>query len=297
MTIGKGLGKGLDALVPPKLFRPAKFGSQQLGQVSGGGDQFLQIPIETIRVNPYQPRQHFDHAAIEDLINSIREHGILQPLIVTQDGKGYQLIAGERRLRAARILGLKTVPAIVRIATEPDKLAISLIENIQRTDLNPIERARAYKKLGDEFGYTHEEIGRAIGKSGSAVSHALQLLNLSPDIQQAIAAGQITEQQAYEMLKIELPRLRRKVFKKIIRERLGTMETTVEVAKIRQNIPLHLRRTPVNYTDASLLDKEAQLRSYFNTKVLIKKKGRIGQINIEFYSDEELQEILRKILK
>ena len=193
-----GLGRGLGSLIPKKeniakIVTPRILSDFSPSSVKADGERIFSINIEKISPNPHQPRKDFAHADLEDLVSSIKEHGIIQPLIVTDNGDGnYELVAGERRLRSAKIAGLKKVPAIVRAAKENEKLELALIENIQRQNLNPLEESEAYAKLMDDFGMTQEEIGKKVGKSRSAVANTLRLLDLPDKIKEALRGGKLT---------------------------------------------------------------------------------------------------------
>ena len=183
-----GLGKGLSSLIPPKIDKEI---FSKASAILPGEERISQIPVDKIKANPHQPRSNFDHESLEDLTNSIKEHGILQPLILAPAGNNYQVIAGERRWRAAQLLNLKTVPAVVREMEEQQKLELALVENIQRQDLNPIEEAVAFQRLIDEFSLTQEEVSRRVGKSRAAVANTLRLLSLPAAIQKALMSGKI----------------------------------------------------------------------------------------------------------
>jgi len=280
-----GLGRGLSSLIPPK-----KIIAAEIKKELQAGGQFLELPIAKIRPNPKQPREDFGYQELEDLINSIREHGILQPLIVSKiDEENYELVAGERRLRAAKMLNLKTVPAIIRPVRDQEKLELALIENIQRKDLNPIEEAQAFQKLISEFGLTQEEVAKRIGRSRPSVANTLRLLNLPEEIQKALRSGTIKESHARTLLSIVDPKIRLKYFAKILKNEMTLREAEKIVKKARGKRILA--------TNPSLAAKEESLRSVFGTKVEIRKRGSKGQIIIYFYSDEELNSIVKKIVK
>jgi len=285
-----GLGRGLGSLIPQKLTKEA---TQKIDKIEGER-KVLEIPIEKIQPNPLQPRKDFSHRDLEELINSIREHGIVQPLIVTEKEDGnYQLIAGERRLRAAKILNLTSVPTIVRKAKEQEKLELALIENIQRKNLNPLEEAAAYQKLIDEFNLTQEEVAKRVGKSRAVVTNTLRLLNLPEEVQKAIIEEKITAGHARVIAGLEDPREQLEFFKKIIRFGLNVRETESVARKVL--VKKHERI--IGRADPLIQDKENQLRETLGTRVNIKKFGRGGEIIINFYSEEELEEIIRKIIE
>ncbi len=283
-----GLGRGLSSLIPPK-----KFINAEIKKELRAGAELLDLSVQKIKPNPKQPREDFGYQELEDLINSIREHGILQPLIVSKiDEESYELIAGERRLRAAKILNLKTVPAIVRPARDHEKLELALVENIQRKDLNPIEEARAFQKLMNDFGLTQEEVAKRIGRSRPSVANTLRLLNLPEEIQKALRSGKIKESHARALLGLSDVKQQLKHFEKILKNDLTLRETEGAVKRVRGG--RGKKRTIAN---PNLTAKEELLRSALGTKVEIKKRGKNGQVIIHFYSDEELNGIVRKIVK
>lgn len=287
------LGRGLDSLIPRK-----KIDDITLAEVTGpivavdDQDKIRQLPLDKIAANPHQPRQQFDHQQLENLIDSIREHGIIQPLVVTKNGDSYQLIAGERRLRAAKFLELPAVPAIVRRAGEQEKLEISLIENLQRQDLNPVEEAIAYQRLVNEFNLTREAVGKRVGKSKSAIVNQLRLLSLPDEIKQALIDGQISAGHGKVIAGITDAAEQLKFFKKVLKNQMNVRETESAVQEIEvKKHTRHLRRDP------NLVSQEELLQGALGTKVKISKKDGQGKITVEFYSEEELQAIIGKIVK
>jgi len=286
-----GLGRGLSSLIPNKLNGEGEV--FQSAVVEDKSERVRQIPINQIEQNPLQPRENFDHSELEELINSIKKHGILQPLIVTQKTSGsYQLIAGERRLRASEVLELETVPCLIRKAEELEKLELALIENIQRSDLNPIEEARAYQKLVDEFHLTQEEVAEKVGKKRATIANTLRLLDLPEEIQQALRQKKITTGHAKVILAAESEAERLKIFKKILTSDLTVRQTEGEVKKIK--VKSHYRTVE---KDLETEEKEDRLRQALGTKVSINKKDQGGQVEIEYYSAEELNDLIEKITK
>ena len=271
-----GLGRGLDALIP----------------ASGDEATVLEVPLDRIERSPNQPRADFDEALLGELAASIAVHGVLQPVIVRNlvDG-GYQLIAGERRLRAARMAGLDTIPAIVRDASDgTDSLELALIENLQRADLNPIETALAYRELIDRFGLTHEAVARQVGKSRVAISNALRLLDLAPETRQAIVDGRITEGHGRALAAITIPELQRAVLAVVLERGLSVRQTEELVRRKRAEEPT-TAVTERRILGHDLQDLEAQLRGVLATKVGIVRTRRGGRLVIDFYSDEELDRL------
>src|SRR3989339_32154 len=279
-----GLGRGLSSLIPNK-----KASINPLGDITSDREKIHQLPVGSISPNPHQPRTSFDEADLMDLTQSIKEHGIIQPLIVSKVGDDWQLIAGERRLRAAKSLGLETVPAIVRDIDDQKKLEFALIENLQRTDLNPLETATAYQKLIDEFNLTQDQLAKRVGKSRSAVANTLRILTVAEEVKVAIRDGRISEGHARVLA--GLPVADQLItLKKILSESLSVRDT--ERAGKQVVVKKHLRK--VAY-DPELKAKEDLLQQALGTKVEIKKYGPSGQIIIKFFSEEELKNIVDKI--
>lgn len=286
MTKTTGLGKGLSSLIPPKIDK--KIFSQD-SKVLPGEERVAQVAVEKIKANPHQPRSDFDHEGLEELTNSIKQHGILQPLILAQADNGYEVIAGERRLRAAQLLELKTVPVIIRDLEEQQKLELALVENIQRKDLNAIEEAVAYQRLIDEFSSTQEEVAKRVGKSRSAVTNTLRLLSLPTEIQKALINGKINYSTARVLVGLP-PEERMKFFEKVLRQDLTVRAIEGQARKVA--VKKHFRKAK----DPNIAALEEKLQTALGTKVTIKKSGETGQIIIEFYSAEELEGIMDKII-
>jgi ParB family transcriptional regulator, chromosome partitioning protein len=268
---GFGLGRGLDALIPA----PEEHGVREL-------------PINRVERSPDQPRTHFDEAQLGELAASIASHGVLQPILVRQAANGgYQLIAGERRLRAAAMAGLSTIPAVVRETEPGESLELALIENLQREDLNAIEAANAYRELIDRFGLTHDAVARQVGKSRVAVSNALRLLDLAPETRAAIVDGRITEGHGRALAAITIPELQRSALAVVLERQLSVRQTEELVRRRREEAPARSRPTLTH----DLADLEAQLRGVLATKVGIVRTRRGGRLVIDFYSDEELDRL------
>ncbi|HBB36522.1 MAG: transcriptional regulator, chromosome partitioning protein, ParB family [Candidatus Moranbacteria bacterium GW2011_GWC1_45_18] len=299
-----GLGRGLASLIPQKNKAGQIPGiSQNISQevaVSAGKavqDDFLEVPIEKIATNPQQPRHNFDEKELQDLADSIKEHGIIQPLVVIKIAPDqYELIAGERRLKASKLAGLDMVPVIIREETgEREKLELALVENIQREDLNILEEARAYKKLIEEFDLTQEEIAERVGKSRSAVANKVRLLGLPFEIQRALQAGKITEGHARSILAIENTEKQRALFELILKDNLTVRQAEDKVREV--TVSTHKRRVGATVQDPVYKEKEDQIAQSLGTKVQIKKSGGGGKIIIDFYSSEELESMTGKITK
>lgn len=285
-----GLGRGLGSLIPQKNNQKDDTGGEIAVQTGDGvHDKILQIPPESIKNNPFQPREKFADEDMDELVNSIREYGIIQPLIVTSVSGGYELIAGERRLRAAKKLGLEKIPVIVRDAESHEKLEVALIENIQRENLNPIETARGYEKLMNEFNLNHEAMSKKLGKPRSSISNTLRLLKLPEEIKLALIEEKISEGHAKFLLGFDSEEKQMSLFRKILRSNLSVHDTNREAKRMGGTKKARIK---INYSDK---DKEFALREFFGTRVEIKRKGKGGQIIIDFFSDDELEGIVGKI--
>ncbi|MBD3281150.1 ParB/RepB/Spo0J family partition protein [Candidatus Uhrbacteria bacterium] len=296
-----GLGRGLGALIPQKQNEtsaqnavydpgPETGSAPEAVQVLDDGQRVYELPVEQVSPNTKQPRLIFDNEGLEDLVASIKEHGVLQPLIVRKQGENdYELIAGERRLRASRLAGLDTVPAIVREAGEQEKLELAIIENVQRSNLNPIEEARAYAQLKEEFGLTQDEVAKRVGKSRPQIANIIRLLDLEPEIQEALSHGKISQSNGRTLLGIPDTEERMKAFRQMISGKVTVRQT-------ESKIPPSRKRPKT--VDPNLLELEAKLRAYFGGRVAVKRKpDGNGEIKIEFNSDEDLQRILDRIQK
>ncbi len=300
LSQAKPLGRGLSSLIPKKnnsannvLRRPVSAASYLPKSNAGRANQIIYVSPNQIVINPYQPRQKFGEFALESLKKSIQQHGILQPLVVTQTMAGkYELVAGERRLRAAKELGLKKVPVIVRTVKDLEKLELSLIENIQREDLNPIEKAMAYKQLIDNFHLTQEKAAKRLGIARTSLNNTLRLLQLPDDIQQDIASGKISEGQAKLILSLNNSQQQQKIIQRAKQANYTVKDVEREVKRIK--VKGHARQTQ---KDSRLSGWEERLQSKLGTKVKIRKRGRQGGvIEIEFYSAEELESILNSLI-
>jgi ParB family chromosome partitioning protein len=271
---GFGLGRGLDALIPDTR--------EERG--------VLELALDRIDRNPSQPRLTFDEGQLGELAASIAVHGVIQPILVRSlaDGR-WQLIAGERRLRAARMAGLEKIPAVVRDDAKGEgTLELALIENLQREDLNAIETALAYRELIDRFGLTHEAVARQVGKSRVAVSNALRLLDLAAETQRAIVEGRITEGHGRALAAITIPELQQAVLAVVLERGLSVRQTEELVRRKRDEAPAQRQPRAIGH---DLQDLEAQLRGMLATKVGIVRTRRGGRLVIDFYSDEELDRL------
>jgi ParB family transcriptional regulator, chromosome partitioning protein len=294
-----GLGRGLSSLIPKKNYAGATQNSVPVTNISDRnedvgmspkGRNVLEVDVNQIIPNPQQPRLNFNEEKLVELMNSIKEHGVIQPLIVTQNGAKFELVAGERRFEASKRAGLQKVPVIVREAGEKEKLELAITENVQRHDLNPIEEAKAYQKLQDDFEMSQDEVAVKMGKSRSAVSNKIRLLSLPVEIQKAIIIGEITEGHAKAILALQNPEKQRALFELIKKNGL----TVRQVEEKTKEVSVRSHSRVVN-VDPAMKEVENKLMVIFGTKVKLAKSGRGGRIIIEYYSDEELNGILGRI--
>ena len=275
------LGRGLGALIPDLSALDEK-DRKALG--------IIELELDKIIPNEYQPRKVFNDEKLKELAASIKEQGVIQPIIVHKAGSGYQLIAGERRWRASRLAGLKTVPALVKEATKRELLEMALIENIQREDLNPLEAAEAYKRLQDEFRLTQEELAKRVGKERSTVTNFLRILALPKEVKNELATGGLSMGHAKALLSLERARDQTQVAALIVKKGLSVREA--EAIALRLKNPVREKKAKVSL---ELKSVEEKLRKSLGTKVSIAAKAKGGKIVIEYYSNDELDRILDKI--
>lgn len=294
------LGRGLQSLIPPKQ-KPTEVEYPKISQpLRDKKESVFDIEVNKIKNSPYQPRHDIEEEALRELADSIRQHGILQPLIVTkvvkETGRGqeteYQIVAGHRRLQAAKLAGLPAVPAIVRDSTEQQKLELALVENLQRADLNALERAGAFKKLQDEFDLTHEEIAKKIGKSREFVSNTLRLMNLPGAIQQGLRQAKISEGHARSIAGVKNPAAQLALFEEILANNLSVRQIEQRAREIY--VQAHKRRVVF---DPEIKKIAQNLSAHLGRKVQIKKSGVGGKLVVDFEDKKDLQEISRKILE
>jgi len=275
-----GLGKGLDALFP----------EIELSPQSRSGN-FFECDVDKIVPNPFQPRSQFSETDMAELADSIKTQGILQPLLVRQSGGKYELIAGERRLRAAKLAGLFKVPVMVKEIKDIELLELSIIENIQRQNLNPIEEAEAYQQLLNEFKLTQEQVAKRVGKSRPAIANFLRLNQLPQEIKLSLKDGTLTTGHARAILSLSTTALQRKVGKLVVDKGLSVRETEKLVQRLNSDAA-QKKVTVTTQDDVYFKSVSEDLSRYFGTKVLIKRKGQQGKLEIEFYSDDDLDRVL-----
>ncbi|MFA7245332.1 MAG: ParB/RepB/Spo0J family partition protein [Candidatus Magasanikbacteria bacterium] len=282
------LGKGLNSLIPQQQ-KVRNIIRRETGIV-GGDDRVWHLNISDIVPNPEQPRKEFNEEELQSLVLSIKKHGIMQPLVVTerQEG-GYELIAGERRLRAAGLAGLNTVPALVRSATQQEKLELALIENIQRHDLNPIEEAYAYARLIEEFNLTQEQAAEQLGKSRPAIANTIRLLDLPQKIQEALIKGDISAGKARAILSLKNEDEQLDMFESMIGQKMSVREVESKVALKKNN--------NINYKDPNISAQEKMLEEKFGSKITITlNTNKRGKITIDFSSMEELKRLISELI-
>lgn len=274
------LGRGLAALIP-----------QAVASTPGP----VEIAIDRIERNPHQPRTAFEREGLDELAASIAAHGVLQPVIVTETLDGYRLIAGERRLRAAQLAGLERIPVVIRQADDRDQLELALVENLQRTDLNALEAARAYRQLRDQFALTNEEIADRVGKARPTIANTLRLLDLEPAIQDAIEAGRISEGHGRAMLGLS-PSGQRQLLALAVARGLSVRHVEELARRLRDDAAASATPTrPARRQDAELERVEDDLRRALGTKVRLARSRRGGRIVIEWYSTEELERLYERL--
>ncbi|AMM99342.1 ParB/RepB/Spo0J family partition protein [Bacillus pumilus] len=274
--MAKGLGKGINAL---------------FNTVDSNEETVEEIKIKELRPNPYQPRKTFDEDALSDLKESIQQHGVLQPIIVRKSIKGYDIVAGERRFRAAQEAGLTTIPAIVREFSETLMREIALLENLQREDLSPLEEAEAYASLLDHLSVTQEELAKRLGKSRPHIANHLRLLTLPDEVQNLIADGTLSMGHGRTLLSLKNKNKLAPLVKKIVDEGLNVRQVEKLVQQLNENVPRETKKKEAP-KDRVLKERESFLQNYFGTSVTIKKQKKKGKIEIEFLSNEDLERIL-----
>ncbi len=283
-TKKRALGRGLDALIP------------DIEEIEIRSKEYFQCDIELLRPNRYQPRLRFPEDELEELSRSVKEQGIVQPLLVRQDHTGYELISGERRLRAAKKAGLSRVPVLLKSITDSELLVISIIENVQRQDLNPLEEAEAYYQLISEFDFTQDQAAERIGKSRSAIANFLRLRQLPEPIKASIMDGTLSMGHARALLGAETPAQQNKAWRTIVAKGLSVREAE----RLIKRLKLQKKKTKKAPTDSEqryFLSLAEDLSRRFGTRVQIKKQGQKGTLEIKFYSDDDLDRIISLLKK
>ena len=278
MAAKKRLGRGLDALIP---------------RVPGEGAAIQEIPVDALKPNPRQPRRRFPKAEIEEMAASVREHGILQPLVVRPAGKGYEVVAGERRLLAARAAGFKKVPCLVRDVPDAMLLPLALVENLQREDLNAVEEAGAFRALAEDFGLSHEAIARAVGKSRVAVTNALRLLELAAPVVAMLEEGKLTAGQARPLVAVEPKSRQIALARRIARDGLSARQAEALAGKATRKSATRRRSAAAPYLD----DIVGRLEKLLGTKVTITGSAKRGTIKVHYFSKEDLNRVVDALLR
>ncbi|RNF39929.1 ParB/RepB/Spo0J family partition protein [Planococcus salinus] len=273
--MAKGLGKGINALFPDESLNES--------------EKINQINIDQLRTNPYQPRKIFDKPALEELSDSIKEHGILQPVVVRKAGNHFELVVGERRFRAAKMAKLKEVPAIVKELTDQQMMELAILENLQREDLTPIEEAEAYQKLMEALNLTQEQLAFRLGKSRPHIANHVRLLALPKEVRKLISDKKLTMGHGRTLLGLRSKKMIPETAEKVVKENLNVRQLENLVQRLNEDVP---RETIEKKKDLFLEEKQSELRDRFGTKVQIKKNKNKGKIEIEFFSEEDLERIL-----
>ena len=280
----KALGRGLAALLGDDLETAGSAPTEPKP-----GEKIIRVPLERLEPNPFQPRKEYNQKALQVLADSIAEHGVLQPVVVRPSAGGYQLIAGERRMRASQLAGLTSVPAVVRKATDEQALLLALLENLQREDLNPLEEAKAYRRLADEFSLSQEEIAKGVGKERPTVTNSLRLLKLPREIQDDISRGVLSAGHARAILMLPGDALMIKARDLILLQKLSVRAAEKLVKTL---IAPEKSKPQPGKAEIYIRSLSEDLSKKLGTKVDIRRKGKKGSITLEFYSDEELERLL-----
>ena len=279
--MAKGLGKGLNAL----------FNTDEVV----AGEKVEKIPVRDIKPNPYQPRKEFKKEALEELAESIKEHGVLQPVVVRKQGKGYELVVGERRFRAAKMALQKEIPAIIREFDQQQMMELAILENLQREDLTALEEAEAYQNLMENLKFTQEQLAQRLGKSRPYIANQVRLLSLPKDVQQLIAEQIITPGHGRTLLGLKRNKLISQVAAKVVQQGLNVRQLEALVQQYNEDVSRETKEKPKK--DLFLQEREDQLRDVFGTSVVITKKKKKGKIEIEFFSEDDLERILEILEK
>lgn len=273
----RGLGKGINALFP--------------GESLEKSEAVEQINVKSIKPNPYQPRKIFDEEAIQELSNSIKEHGVLQPIILRKVDVFYEIVVGERRFRAAKLAGLKEIPAVVRQLTNEESMELAILENLQREDLSPIEEAEAYVNLMENLNLTQEQLAFRLGKSRSHIANHMRLLALPKKVIMLIAEGKLSMGHGRTLLGLQKKEKIIPTSERVMKENLNVRQLEKLVQNLNENVPRETKKSVTK--DVFVEEQESSLRDYFGTNVTINKRKDQGKIEIEFFSDEDLERILQ----
>lgn len=274
--MSKGLGKGINALFP----------GESINQM----ESVEKISVKDIKVNPFQPRKIFDEVALSELTESIKEHGVLQPVILRRKGKLFEIVVGERRFRATKAAGLKEIPAVIRELSDQQMMEIAILENLQREDLTPIEEADAYQNLMENLSLTQEQLAFRLGKSRPHIANHIRLLSLPEVVREHVSSDKISMGHGRALLGLKQKKLIPTIAEKVIKENLNVRQLESLVQRMNEDVSRETSTTPKK--DIFIKEKESQLRDYFGTTVSIKKTKNKGKIEIEFFSEDDLERIL-----
>jgi ParB family chromosome partitioning protein len=274
--LGKGLGKGINAIFPVESIN-------QMETVD-------KVSVNLIKVNPFQPRKIFDEAALAELSESIKEHGVLQPIILRKKGKLFEIVVGERRFRASKAAGLNEIPAVIRGFTDQQMMEIAILENLQREDLTPIEEADAYQNLMENLSLTQEQLAFRLGKSRPHIANHIRLLSLPEVVREKISASKLSMGHGRALLGLKQKKLIPTIADKVMKENLNVRQLEALVQRMNENVSRETSKT--TNKDIFIEEKESQLREIFGTTVSIKKTKNKGKIEIEFFSEDDLERIL-----
>lgn len=288
---GRGLGKGLEA-----LFNDVEINTRDTGRATDSQEGILFLDLNDIKPNSKQPRKNFPEDKIEELARSIETHGIIQPIMVRPAGEGYEIVAGERRWRAARRASLKQIPCIVRELTEEQNMLVSIIENMQREDLNPMEEAEALNQMITKFGLTQEEISKSIGKSRPYITNSLRLLKLPEEIREMVQQGDLTSGHARAIAGIKEEKKQLHLAHRVVKDGLSVRETEALANKENEGPEKKPGKAKVRAKNREITVMEEELKTALGTKVAINHGTRRGKIEIEYYSREELERLLEMLL-
>ncbi len=275
--MSKGLGKGINAIFP----------GESINQM----ETVEKVSVNQIKVNPFQPRKIFDETALAELSESIKEHGVLQPIILRKKGKMFEIVVGERRFRASKAAGLREIPAVIRGFSDQQMMEVAILENLQREDLTPIEEADAYQNLMENLSLTQEQLAFRLGKSRPHIANHIRLLSLPEVVREKISSNKISMGHGRALLGLKQKKLIPTISDKVIKESLNVRQLEALVQRMNENVSRETSK-PTN-KDIFIVEKESQLREYFGTTVSIKKTKNKGKIEIEFFSEDDLERILQ----
>ena len=280
--MARGLGKGIGALFPTETLETLETVQNE--------DAIEKISLQKLVVNPFQPRKTFNDEKIDELAQSIKEHGVIQPIVVRKKGKKFEIVVGERRFRAAKLANLEEIPAIIREMTEEQMMEVAILENLQREDLTPIEEAEAYQSLIEKLNFTQEELAKRLGKSRPYITNHMRLLQLPDEVRELVNNGKLTMGHGRTLLGLKNKRRIPEVAEKVVKHELNVRQLEALIKQLNEDVSRETEK-PVK-KDIFVQATETQLREYFGTNVQIKKSKNKGKIEIEFYSEDDLERIL-----